>query len=68
MGFLYPKAVKPKIFLKGSRWKANPVSTLVENKVELRKSKVGNVDPTYFKSLVGKIGRASCRERVSPYV
>ena len=30
----------------------NPVLTLVENGVELMKSKVGNVDPTYFKSLV----------------
>ena len=30
----------------------NHISTLVENIVELRKSKVGNVDPTYFKSLV----------------
>lgn len=30
----------------------NKVSTLVENGVELRKSKVGNVNPTYFKSLV----------------
>ena len=33
----------------------NPVSSLVENKMELRKSKVGNVDPTYFKSLVGSL-------------
>jgi hypothetical protein len=33
----------------------NPVSTPVENGVELRKSKVGNVDPTYFKSLVGSL-------------
>jgi len=33
----------------------NPVSTPVENGVELRKSKVRNVDPTYFKSLVGSL-------------
>ncbi|KAL3609589.1 hypothetical protein D5086_000609 [Populus alba] len=33
----------------------NPISTLVENEVELRKSKVGNVDSTYFKSLVGSL-------------
>jgi len=32
-----------------------PVSTPVKNGVELRKSKVGNVDPTYFKSLVGSL-------------
>jgi hypothetical protein len=30
----------------------NLISTPVENGVELRKSKVGNVDPTCFKSLV----------------
>jgi len=30
----------------------NQVSTLVENGMELRKSKVGNVDSTYFKNLV----------------
>jgi hypothetical protein len=38
----------------------NPVSTSVENGVELRKSKVGNVDPTYFKSLVGSLRYLTC--------
>jgi hypothetical protein len=38
----------------------NPVSTPVENGVELRKSKVGNVDPTYFKSLVGSLRYLTC--------
>jgi hypothetical protein len=38
----------------------NPVSTPVENGVELRKSKVGNVDPTYFKSLVGSLRHLTC--------
>jgi len=38
----------------------NPVSTPVENGVELRKSKVGNVNPTYFKSLVGSLRYLTC--------
>jgi hypothetical protein len=38
----------------------NPVSTPIENEVELRKSKVGNVDPTYFKSLVGSLRYLTC--------
>jgi hypothetical protein len=38
----------------------NPVSTPIENGVELRKSKVGNVDPTYFKSLVGSLRYLTC--------
>jgi len=38
----------------------NPVSTPVENGVELRKSKVENVDPTYFKSLVGSLRYLTC--------
>ena len=38
----------------------NPVSTPVENRVEFRKSKVGNVDPTYFKSLVGSLRYLTC--------
>jgi hypothetical protein len=38
----------------------NPVSTPVENGMELRKSKVGNVDPTYFKSLVGSLRYLTC--------
>jgi hypothetical protein len=38
----------------------NPVLTLVENGVELRKSQVGNVDPTYFKSLVGSLRYLTC--------
>ena len=29
----------------------NSVSTSIENRVELRKNKVGNVNPTYFKKL-----------------
>jgi len=33
----------------------NQVSTPIENGVELRKSKVGNVDPTYLKNLVGSL-------------
>jgi hypothetical protein len=38
----------------------NPVSTPVENGVELRKSKVGNIDPTYFKSLIGSLRYLIC--------
>jgi hypothetical protein len=38
----------------------NSVSTPVENGVELKKSKVGNVDPTYFKSLVGSLRYLTC--------
>jgi len=38
----------------------NHISTLVENIVELRKSKVGNVDPTYFKSLVWSLRYLAC--------
>jgi len=38
----------------------NPVSTPVENGMELRKSKVGNVNPTYFKSLVGSLRYLTC--------
>jgi len=40
--------------------RCNPVSTPIENGVELRKSKVGNVDPTYFKSLVGSLRHLTC--------
>jgi len=38
----------------------NLVSTPVDNGVELRKSKVENVDPTYFKSLVGSLRYLTC--------
>jgi hypothetical protein len=38
----------------------NLVLTLIENGVELRKSKIGNVDPTYFKSLVGSLRYLTC--------
>jgi hypothetical protein len=38
----------------------NLISTLVENGLELRKSKVGNIDPTYFKSLVGSLCYLTC--------
>jgi hypothetical protein len=38
----------------------NMVSTPIENGVELRKSKVGNVDPTYFKILVGSLRYLTC--------
>lgn len=39
----------------------NPVNTLVESGLELRKStNSGNVDPTYFKSLVGSLRYLSC--------
>jgi hypothetical protein len=40
--------------------RCNRVSTPVENGVELKKSKVGNVDPTYFKSLVGSLRYLTC--------
>ena len=40
--------------------RCNPVSTPVENGVELRKSKVGSVDPTYFKILVGSLRYLTC--------
>jgi hypothetical protein len=38
----------------------NLVLTPVEKGVELRKSKVGNVDPTYFKILVGSLRYLTC--------
>jgi hypothetical protein len=38
----------------------NLISTPVENGVELRKSKVGNVDPTCFKNLVGSLRYLTC--------
>jgi hypothetical protein len=38
----------------------NPVSTPVENGVEVRKSKVENFDPTYFKSLVKSLRYLTC--------
>jgi hypothetical protein len=38
----------------------NLVITLIENGVELRKCKIGNVDPTYFKSLVGSLRYLTC--------
>ena len=38
----------------------NLVLTLIENGVELRKSKIENVDPTYFKSLVGSLRYLTC--------
>ena len=38
----------------------NPISIPVENGVELRKSKVGNVDPIYFKSLLGSLRYLTC--------
>lgn len=39
----------------------NPVNTLVESGLELRKStNGGNVDPTYFKSLVGSLQYLTC--------
>jgi hypothetical protein len=38
----------------------NLVSTLVENGVELRKSKVEYIDLTYFKSLVGSFRYLTC--------
>jgi hypothetical protein len=40
--------------------RCNRVSTPVENGVELKKSKVGNVDLTYFKSLVGSLRYLTC--------
>jgi len=38
----------------------NPVSTPVKNGVEVRKSKVENVDPTYFKSLIESLRYLKC--------
>jgi len=38
----------------------NLVLTLIENRVELRKSKIENIDPTYFKSLVGSLRYLTC--------
>ncbi|KAF7123763.1 hypothetical protein RHSIM_Rhsim12G0094400 [Rhododendron simsii] len=39
----------------------NPVNTPVESGIELRKStNGGNVDPTYFKSLVGSLRYLTC--------
>ena len=52
----YAKDILEKFKMKS----CNLVSTLVENEVELRKSRVGNVDPTYFKSLVGNLRYLIC--------
>ena len=38
----------------------NPVSTPIKNEVELRKSKVENIDPTYFKNLLGSLRYLTC--------
>jgi hypothetical protein len=38
----------------------DPVSTPIKNRVESRKSKVRNVDPTYFKSLVRSLRHLTC--------
>jgi len=38
----------------------NSVSTPIENRVESRKSKVRNVDPTHFKNLVRSLRHLTC--------
>lgn len=38
----------------------NLVSTPVENREKLRNNKVGNINPTYFKSLVESLGYFTC--------
>ena len=38
----------------------NPVTTPVETGLELRKTDEGNIDPTYFKSLVGSLRYLTC--------
>ncbi|KAK0579794.1 hypothetical protein LWI29_031544 [Acer saccharum] len=40
--------------------KCNPVTTPVETGLELRKNERGDVDPTYFKSLVGSLRYLTC--------
>ncbi|KAF7121448.1 hypothetical protein RHSIM_Rhsim13G0199000 [Rhododendron simsii] len=40
--------------------KSNPMTTPVESGVQLRKSEVGDVDSTYFKSLVGSLLYLTC--------
>ncbi|XP_057954001.1 uncharacterized mitochondrial protein AtMg00810-like, partial [Malania oleifera] len=40
--------------------KCNPVTTPVETRLELRKNEQGDVDPTYFKSLVGSLRYLTC--------
>jgi len=47
----YAKDILEKFKMKS----CNSVSTPVENRVELRKNKVGNVNPTYFKKLSRKL-------------
>jgi len=50
--FVFQSSYAKDILEKFKMESCNKVSTLVENGVELRKSKVENVNPTYFKSLV----------------
>ena len=38
----------------------NPIATLVEIGIELRKTEKGDVDPSYFKSLVGSFRYLIC--------
>ncbi|KAL5734170.1 hypothetical protein ACOSP7_032031 [Xanthoceras sorbifolium] len=38
----------------------NPITTPVETGLELRKNERGDVDSTYFKSLVGSLGYLTC--------
>ncbi|KAL5810693.1 hypothetical protein ACOSQ4_027261 [Xanthoceras sorbifolium] len=40
--------------------KCNPVTTPVETGLELKNNKIGDVDPTYFKSLVGSLRYLTC--------
>ncbi|KAF7153009.1 hypothetical protein RHSIM_Rhsim01G0020500 [Rhododendron simsii] len=47
--------------------KRNPVTTPVESGVELKKNEVGDVDPTYFKSLLNGVHAASHEGTPSSY-
>ncbi|KAF7112693.1 hypothetical protein RHSIM_RhsimUnG0203300 [Rhododendron simsii] len=48
------------VFKRFGMEKSNPVTTPIESGVEVKKSEVGDVDPTYFKSLVGSLRYLTC--------
>ncbi|KAL5816417.1 hypothetical protein ACOSQ3_024795 [Xanthoceras sorbifolium] len=60
-GIFISQSIYAKEILKRfSMEKCNPVTTPVETGLELRKNEKGDVDPTYFKSLVGSLRYLTC--------
>ncbi|XP_022891861.1 uncharacterized protein LOC111406710 [Olea europaea var. sylvestris] len=58
--FISQSAYAADILKKFGMEKCNPVNTPVGTRLELRKNKDGDVDPTYFKSLVGSLRYLTC--------